>query len=167
MKRHLILAIAAASGLVTASALAQSRAPVTGSLDVRKVSMSAQGVEQYEAAEAARPADVLEYTAKYRNDDRTVARSLAVTLPIPPGTELLAGSVRPATGVMASLDGVKFRPAPLMHKVRRADGSSADVPVPYTEYRFLRWPAADLGAGAEAMFQARARVATTPAVRTP
>ena len=87
------------------------------------------GQERTEPAAAARPGNILEYTAEFHNAGPSVARGLEATLPIPVGTALIQGSVRPPDA-RASLDGTTFAAMPLTRKVRRPDGSVVEEPVP-------------------------------------
>jgi hypothetical protein len=47
---------------------------------------------------------------------------------------------------------------PLVRKVKQANGAIVEQAVPLSEYRFLRWPARDLAAGASFIAGARVRV---------
>jgi uncharacterized repeat protein (TIGR01451 family) len=124
------------------------------------------GRETRASAESAKPGDVIEYRADYRNAGKSTVRAVQATLPIPPGTELLAGSATPGTGLRASLDGKAYQALPLMRRVKRADGQSVEVPVPLAEYRFLRWDLGDLAAQRETSVSARVRVSTGDIVAT-
>jgi uncharacterized repeat protein (TIGR01451 family) len=132
---------------------------VTSTLTVSRIVADASGKETRASADAAKPGDVLEYVAEYRNAGKAPARKLEATLPIPLGTELIAASAKPVE-VRASLDGAKFEAVPLKRKVRRADGSTVEELVPYAEYRFLRWAPRDLAAGRSARYSARVRLVT-------
>jgi uncharacterized repeat protein (TIGR01451 family) len=151
---------------VTVLASAQGTGDVTSTLSVTRIVVGKDGKETRTGADSAKPGDVLEYVAEYRNTGKSPARKLEATLPIPSGTELLAATARPAE-VRASLDGAKFEPVPLKRKVKRADGSMAEEPVPYSEYRFLRWAPRDLAAGRSARFSARVRLVTEPPAVAP
>ena len=83
-------------------------------------------------------------------------RGLKATLPIPPQTEFIPGSARPAKA-QASLDGLAFADVPLRRKATR-DGQAVEEAVPWREYRALRWAAGDLGAGSSLTFTIRVRV---------
>ena len=125
-------------------------------LEARKVVTAADGKETFAAADQAKPGDVIEYVATYRNTTRQPIRDLDGTLPIPQQTEFLPGTQAPAQA-SASLDGRTYAPLPLTRKVQR-DGRTVDEPVPAREYRFLRWHADTLGAGTSVAFSARVRV---------
>lgn len=118
------------------------------------------------SADSAKPGDVIEYRADYRNAGKSTARAVLATLPIPPGTEYIAGTAAPGAGLRASLDGKVYQALPLMRRVKRADGQTVDVPVPLAEYRFLRWDLGDLAAQRESSVSARVRVATGDLVAT-
>lgn len=145
--------------VLVGAALAQSNGEVTSTLTVTRIVAGKDGKETRAAADEARPGDVLEYVAEYRNAGKAPARKLEATLPIPAGTEFLSATAKPAD-VRASLDGAKFEAVPLKRKVRRADGSVVEELVPTSEYRFLRWSPRDLAAGRTARYSARVRLVT-------
>jgi uncharacterized repeat protein (TIGR01451 family) len=125
-------------------------------LEARKVVAAADGKETFAPADQARPGDVIEYVATYRNTTRQPVRNLDGTLPIPQQTEFLPGSQKPAQAE-ASLDGRTYAPMPLTRKVQR-NGATVDEAVPARDYRFLRWHADVLGAEKSVAFTARVRV---------
>jgi uncharacterized repeat protein (TIGR01451 family) len=130
--------------------------PVETTLEARKVLRAADGRETFASAELARPGDVLEYAATYRNKSRERVRNLEATLPIPPHTEYVPGSPRPSS-VRASLDARAFSAPPLKRKALR-DGREFDEQIPYRDYRYLRWAPVDLGPQATMTFTARVKV---------
>ncbi len=152
--------------VMSACALAQAASDITTTLRVSRIVMLADGTESRQSAEAARPGDVLEYVAEYRNSSTHVIRQLAATLPIPDGTEYVPSSALPP-GARASTDGTNFAPLPLTRKVVQSSGRLVDQPVPYREYRFLRWPSRDLGAGQTLQVGARATLSTEPKAAGP
>ena len=143
------------SALVRACVL--TVATLTFALTAQRVSVT-HGHETLVPAEKARPGDVLEYHAVYRNDGAKPVRELVATLPIPGGLEYLPSTAAPAV-MLASLDGAAFSPVPLMRKQRTADGREVLREVPSSEYRALRWSLGTLGARASRTVSARARVA--------
>jgi uncharacterized repeat protein (TIGR01451 family) len=140
------------------AALAQPAAngPVQVQLESRKVTRAADGREALVAADAAKPGDVIEYAVTYRNTGREAVRNLAATLPIPPHTEFIHGTTRPASA-KASLDAAAFADMPLKRKSLR-EGRAVDEMVPFADYRYLRWHADELGAGQSVTFVARVKV---------
>ena len=151
--RGLIAAVAVSAACVAA---AQGRDPVETRLEARKVVRDAEGRESLATADAVKPGETIEYVATYRNTGKQPVRNLAATLPIPANTELVAGSARPANA-QASLDGRTFSAPPLKRRVVR-DGKSVEEEVAPREYRYLRWPPAELGGEASVSFSARVRV---------
>lgn len=150
---------AAATVLAACSWVAEAQKPGTDvetRLEARKVVAAADGKESFAPAGEARPGDVIEYVATYRNTTRQPVRNLDGTLPIPQQTEFLPGSQKPAQA-NASLDGLAYAPLPLTRKVQR-DGMTVDEAVPARDYRFLRWHADVLGAEKSVTFTARVRV---------
>jgi uncharacterized repeat protein (TIGR01451 family) len=150
--------------LVSAWGLAHAADPVSNTLTARRIVVESGGTEAVESAATAKPGDVLEYAAEFRNQGASVAHGLRATLPLPPGTEFVAGSQHPAAA-LASLDGSTFAPLPLTRRVRAADGSSHDELVPVSEYRFLRWAGTDLEPAGEVRVSARVRLSAPD--RTP
>jgi len=127
-------------------------------MDVYQIVMK-KDVESRVLAKQAKPGDILEYVAVYQNNTSHDVSNLKGTLPIPEGMIYVAGSERPRHA-LASLDGVNYKPMPLMRRVKQADGTWKQVKVPLGEYRFLRW---DLGVlNAEKSKQVSARMQVTP-----
>ena len=157
---NLFQALAAAAIALLAAAPSHAQAPasepVTTTLEARKVVRGADGQESFAPADVARPGDVIEYVATYRNTTRQLVRNLEATLPIPVHTELVPESARPAS-VRASLDAREFAAPPLKRKTL-VNGRETLEPVPLREYRFLRWEPVHLGAAASMTFTARVRV---------
>jgi uncharacterized repeat protein (TIGR01451 family) len=138
------------------SAWAQKSAePLESRLEARKV-VVVDGKESFADANAARPGDVIEYLATYRNTGSGAITGLLATVPIPANTEYVPDSARPA-GAQASLDGRTYAAVPLRRTVTR-DGKRIEEQVPYREYRYLRWSAGTLGGGKTLAFTARVRV---------
>jgi uncharacterized repeat protein (TIGR01451 family) len=152
---RLLAAVCLGAFAVTAAAQ-QQRNPIESRLDARKVVTVADGKESFVAADAARPGDVIEYTATYRNTGTAAVKNLEATLPIPADTEFIAGSAKPA-GARASLDARAFADMPLVRKVAH-EGRMVDEPVPAREYRALRWYPGELAADKSINFTARVRV---------
>ncbi len=120
---------------------------VTNTLSVYRVVRGADGAEQKVVAASAKPGDVLEYQATYRNSGAAEVRKLLATIPIPGGATYVLGSPLPDNAT-ASLDGINYARIPLMRAVKRPDGSTVEQPVAASEYRFVRWTVDALGAGA-------------------
>jgi uncharacterized repeat protein (TIGR01451 family) len=117
------------------------------------------GKETFLPAEKAKPGDVIQYQAVYRNSGNAAARNVAVTLPIPTGLALVAESASPAAE-QATRDGTKFAAVPLTQKVKNAAGVEEEQPVPLSDYRALRWTISELPAGGTTTVSLRARVLT-------
>lgn len=156
MKTQWAAAACAALMAFTTLAGAQPGGPVETRLEASKVERAADGKETLVPAQIARPGDLIEYTATYRNGGSPAVHDLAATLPIPANTELVAGSAKPA-GAVASLDGRTFAPIPLTRRVTR-DGKPVEEEIPLSEYRYLRWHVASLAGGASVAFKARVKV---------
>lgn len=151
-----LMGLAALAWMAMPPAFAQkSPEPLESRLVARKV-VTVGGRESFAEAATAKPGDVIEYVATYRNAGKDAITGLQATLPIPGQTELVAGSARP-TKARASLDGLAFSDMPLRRTVSR-DGKPVEEDVPLREYRALRWEVGELGAGRSASFSARVRV---------
>lgn len=158
MTRKFLVALAVLAAAFTAAgpALAQKAgAPLETRLVARKV-VKAEGGERLVEATDARPGDVIEYEATYRNTGSGAITGLLATIPVPPQTEYLPGTARPA-GAKASLDGRDFADIPLKRTVQR-EGRRVEEQVPSREYRYLRWSAGVLAGGQTAAFSARVKV---------
>lgn len=141
----------------TGSALANpvETAAVTVALQQSKVVKAIDGKEQLLDAASVKPGDVLEYTVTYTNKTGKPVSGLVADLPIPEGLEYLPRSARPGAAlVKAAVKDGEFATEPLMRKVR--DGKAE--PVPYSDYRALRWTLGQLPAGGVASVSARAKV---------
>lgn len=148
------------SALVFApAAIAQPKAtplPLVTQIEARKVVRAADGRESFAPADTARPGDVIEYVATYRNNGKQPISALEATLPIPANTEFVAGSARPVNA-RASLDGRAFAELPLKHSVKR-DGGEVVEEAPLRDYRQLRWYPGVLVGEQALVFSARVRV---------
>ena len=143
--------------LLAGSAVAQSQQDVVVTMEVKKVVKGDDGKESLESADQAKPGDILQYTATYANKVKKTWRDMEATIPIPPYTEYVPGSSRPA-GAKASLDGQSFQAIPLRRKVKQADGKEVTQLVPYGEYRTLRWFVGKLSENQELKFSTRVKV---------
>ncbi|MDM0118300.1 hypothetical protein [Variovorax arabinosiphilus] len=136
-------------------AKAMETAAVTVELQQSKVVQATDGKEQLLDAASVKPGDVLEYTVTYTNKTGKPVSGLVADLPIPEGLEYLPRSAKPgATLVKAAVKDGAFAAEPLMRKTR--DGKAE--PVPYSDYRALRWTLGQLPAGGVASVSARAKV---------
>ncbi len=130
-----------------------------------KVEMKAEkvtvqnGKELTASADKAAPGDVVQYTAVYKNPDKSPAKRVFATLPIPPATEYVSGTGAP-TGAMASTDGTNFYAIPLKRTVKNAEGKMVEQEIPVSEYRALRWSLGDLASGESRTVSARVKLRT-------
>jgi uncharacterized repeat protein (TIGR01451 family) len=125
----------------------------------QKIVKGADGKEKSASAESAKPGDVIEYKAVYRNNGKIAATDVLATIPVPLGTEYLPGSAKPAK-VMASLDGKEYASVPLKREVTLPSGKKEMRAVPYEEYRFIRWELKSLDPGKSTAVSLRVRLAT-------
>jgi len=135
---------------------------VSVNLTANKVVVADDGKkESIEPAAKARPGDLIEYDAVYRDASKATVRNLQATVPVPQGLAFVAESAKPADA-LASVDGKNFEPIPLMREVKKADGTTEKQAVPLSEYRALRWTIFELPSGASETVSLRARVLTNP-----
>jgi uncharacterized repeat protein (TIGR01451 family) len=156
------LAIAFAAVAILAPALAFADGDVHVALTAQRVTVT-DGHDAYLPADKARPGDVIEYRAVYRNDGRGTVRDMFATLPVPNGLEYLPKTAAPAV-VLASTDGQSFSAVPLVRRERTADGREVVREVALSEYRALRWPIGTLAARESRTVRARMRVAPLASV---
>jgi uncharacterized repeat protein (TIGR01451 family) len=97
----------------------------------------------------AKPGDVLEYRAIYKNVSKSPVRNLAATLPVPAAMEYVAQTANPV-GAEATTDKKNFAPVPLLRANKE--------PIPTKEYRALRWHVATLAADQSFVVSARMKV---------
>jgi len=148
-----LVGVALASTFATAA-----RCEVQVQLTAHRIVKDTQGREQLEAGDQAKPGELIEYRAVYRNDGDAGVRQLVATLPIPQGMEYVASTAAPAPA-MASRDGKTFAAIPLKKTVKLSDGRTVVREVSATEYRALRWTMGTLPAHADRTVRARVRVA--------
>ena len=115
------------------------------------------GTEQKQSADKAKPGEIIEYVAEYRNTAKTSVSNVVATLPIPSGTEYIPDTAEPAQ-VMASTDDHNYSPVPLKRSIRGADGKMVEQLVPFSEYRSLRWNLGNIQGEASKSVKARMKV---------
>jgi uncharacterized repeat protein (TIGR01451 family) len=157
MKSAVALALTVA---IAVPVLAADSANVVVDLKGQKVLKGAGGKEKFESADKARPGDVIEYKAVYRNTGKKTAANVLATIPVPLGTGYIPGSAKPVKTV-ASVNGTDYAPVPLKKKVSLPSGKEEMREVPYEEYRFIRWELKSLEPGKSATFSMRVRISTT------
>jgi uncharacterized repeat protein (TIGR01451 family) len=135
--------------------------PVTVTLTLKRVVISANGKEKLEDAPKIKPGELLEYRAVYQNKSKTTIDGLTASLPVPVGLEYVKQSGKPA-GVLATADDIKYAPEPLMRSVKDENGKEQPAEIPYVEYRALRWEVGDLDAGKKVEVSARMRAGEPP-----
>jgi uncharacterized repeat protein (TIGR01451 family) len=138
---------------------------LSSTLTAYKIVSTPGGKEKIVPADKAKPGEVIDYQAVYRNNGKGNLENIKATLPIPVGTEYLPGSDKPAAET-ASLDGKNFEPLPLIRKQASANGRITQIQVPYSEYRYLRWIVKQLEPGKEVTLKARVKIsqAATPSI---
>lgn len=145
--------------LMPSTGVAAGDSDVMVTLTANKVTSGQNGKETFAVAREARPGEMLEYRAVYRNQGKQSVHNVLAVLPVPAnGLSYIPASASPQQ-VWASLDGQKFEVAPLMRTVALPDGKRESRPVPVSEYRYLRWDLGILKPGAQAVVTARMRMA--------
>jgi hypothetical protein len=130
--------------------------PLVVTLERKKVVVVA-GQETLALAEVAKPGDLLLEVASYTNKTKKALAGFQATLPVPQNTELLEGTVQPASA-LASVDGKNFAPMPLKRTVKLSNGIEVEQLVPVSEIRYLRWSKGEIGAETTLRFSAKFRV---------
>ena len=153
MKRAALISLVALSALIPALAFAEDA--VTVALTAWRI-VPKDGREVLEPADKAKPGELVEYRATYRNGSAQRVKQVAATLPIPAGTEYTGIAEPRAT--LGSLDGRTFAPLPLKRRVKLANGRESEQVVPAAEVRWLRWNLTTLDPIAERAVRARVRV---------
>lgn len=164
--RQILIAAFLSLSLLGVNTYAQNPQDVVVNMEVKKIVKGDDGKEVLASADQAKPGDILQYTATYTNKAKKDWRDLEATIPIPPFTEYVPGSSRPA-GARASLDGQNFQSIPLRRKVKQADGKEVTQLVPYGEYRTIRWFAGKLSENQELKFSTRVKVLSNEAPAAP
>jgi len=150
LKNKMLLVVLVCSALAAMPLLAE----VTVQLSAQKV-VKTSGKETFEAADKMKPGETVEYKAVYKNtDSKSSVRNVKADLPVPTGMQFVPNTAVPAAQ-LASTDGVNYSKLPLMKKVKGADGQMHDEPVPYSEYRSLRWELGEIPAGGSKTVSAR------------
>ncbi|MDY7579507.1 hypothetical protein RGU70_14405 [Herbaspirillum sp. RTI4] len=131
-----------------------AKSAVTVQLSQSRVVKGADGKEQLLDAKSVKPGDVIEYRVTYTNRSDKAVSGVVATLPIPVGLEYQSQSARPnAIPVQAATSDQVYGAEPLIHKI----GGKTE-PVPYADYRTLRWTIGQLAAHGQAIVSARAVV---------
>ena len=135
---------------------AATKTDVTIELTQVKVVKGADGKEQLIDAASVKPGDTIEYKAVYTNRSAKTVNGLTANLPIPEGLQYVPKSAKPGATLVkaATKDGV-YAAEPLTVKV----GAKTE-PVPYADYRALRWSLGSLPAKGVTAVTARATVQT-------
>jgi uncharacterized repeat protein (TIGR01451 family) len=149
----------AVATMIAIPAVAADKGDVTVQLTGQKVVKDASGKEKFASADRAKPGEVIEYKAVYRNNGKTAATNVLATIPVPLGADYLPGSAKPAD-ISASLDGKEYAPAPLKRKVKLPSGKEEVRDVPAGEYRSLRWSLKALEPGKSTTVNMRVRLST-------
>ena len=152
----------------SASVVATNAEPLKVLL-LRKKVVIAAGQESLESADAVKPGDIIEESATYTNTSDKLISKFVAQLPVPSNTEFIANSAKP-TAATASMDGAQYAAIPLMRRVANPKNGAVEMPIPLTEYRFLRWQQGEIAPGKALRISARFRVLAndlnTQAVKT-
>lgn len=165
MKNWLGTILLLVGSLLSVPAWGQTAGDIKVQLTAEKVTQDVKRQEQLRPADQAKPGEVLQYTAVYRNESKKAVTKLQATVPIPVGTVLLADSAKPPA-TAGSIDGTKFAKLPLTRIAKGADGKEREETVPLREYRAVRWTIDRLEAGKEATVSVRVQVVTVAATES-
>ena len=149
--------LTATAALLLGASHASGQAPdVQVALTGKRVVVT-DGRESLTEADKAKPGDVIQYEAIYRNAGKGAAKGIAATVPVPQGMTFTPESAKPA-GAQASVDGKNFDAIPLMEDVKNAAGVVEKKQVPFPRYRAVRWLLPELPPGEKATVSIRVRV---------
>ena len=140
-ERKLYGALTAVMGLIlllscTGQALAQNSKDVVVTLKAQKVLQSG-GKEVLKVAERAFPGEIIQYDALYKTKARAAFTICSRHCPSLRGWNICLK--RRSRLPPRRAHGKNSEPIPLMRQVTLADGATKQEPVPYSEYRALRW----------------------------
>jgi uncharacterized repeat protein (TIGR01451 family) len=116
--------------------------PLSGTVKAFRVITHENGREEFQAADEARPSDVIEYRLTYANRGETTLRNVVIVDPVPAGTEYVNRSAtRPYEGAVEfSVDGGKtFHNWPIRIKKTNADGELVEVVATADQVTHIRW----------------------------
>ena len=116
-----------------------------------------KGKEVLKPAKKVKPGDLIEYRVVYTNQSRRAVNDVQAQMPLPIGLAYQANSAKPSANAHMAAAGGEFAREPLM----RDSGDGKKEPVPYAQYRQLRWNLGQLAAGTQLEVSARARVVTS------
>ena len=157
MRRSVMVMVIMALTLSGLPAFGAAQPDVKVTLSAHRVSTTATGKESITSGDSAKPGEIIEYRAVYKNSGTAAARKLHGTLPIPVEMEYVADSAAPS-GVQASTDGKNYSAVPLKRKVKLANGTLTNHVVPTSEYISLRWNLKDLAPAASVTVSARMKI---------
>ncbi len=130
------------------SAAAQDEARLVLKTEVDKEIRVKEGnarVTKYEPVTVTKPGDVLRYTVTYTNEGNAPAVGARIVDPIPQGTVYVMKSASgDGTFIQYSIDGgATWQNPPVMHLVRKPDGSEKKEPAPPEFFTHIRWSLVD------------------------
>jgi uncharacterized repeat protein (TIGR01451 family) len=136
---------------------AKAAEPLTVDLKGFRVSQEG-GKEVLVPAANVAPGDVIEYQARYTNVGQRALRNIEAQMPVPEGTQFIAGSAEPKAMTPLIADGAGSREDAegKLRPVTEADGA-----VKPEQYKALRWTVPELSQGAYRTVSMRVRVMDT------
>jgi uncharacterized repeat protein (TIGR01451 family) len=135
-----------------AAAVALASDSLTGNIEALKVLVAEKnGEESFVPAGEAYPRDVIEYRLHYANRGESALRAIAITDPIPVGTEYVVSTAQQSSDARVSFSidsGKSFHAWPVrMRKV--VEGKETWVDAPASMVTHIRWTLNDSLAPAE------------------
>ena len=137
----------------------RKQSPIVVNLKQFKVTTDAKGVTKLGDASVVLPGDVIEYQATYSNRGSS-ALAVTATLPVPEAVEYLRDSAKskPNLSYTVAQKDSQFAQEPLVKKFTSVGGATLSQPVPYADYRFVRWDLGRLQPNASVDVSIRAKV---------
>ena len=145
-KQRFSVAAAVVVFLVTLPVLAAGDSGLAGTLEAFRVVINQDGTEIFEAADNARPKDLIEYRLTYKNEGDGPIRNVYITDPIPSGTQYVVESATdPTEGqVTFSIDGGNtYTEWPVLIKKKMSDGTEKVVEATPDMVTHIRWVVKD------------------------
>lgn len=158
----LAMALSRVAQAADSAATTSPQAPIVVELQQFVFGNDGRGLVPLGDSNVVQPGDVIEYRATYTNRSAAPLQVMA-TLPVPEAVEYQAFSAT-ASGRQphsVALGDAQYGPEPLLRPVVQASGAASMEPVPYAQYRFVRWDLGSLPPGAATEVRIRAKVLQT------
>jgi uncharacterized repeat protein (TIGR01451 family) len=149
MKKHLLLTVLLIASLILPGlALAQPKVTIKITADKEIVTVeNGQQVKRIVPADETIPGDKVRYTITYANEGSESAFKVAITDPVPEGTNYINGSAGgDGSDITFSIDGGKSykKPSLLFYDAVAANGTKQEKIASPEEYTNVRWVVSEI-----------------------